>query len=55
MLVLLERVLQICPIKAVTSMCRSLDFRVKCSKKLVSRLAALSRCLCFYVINRAVQ
>ena len=38
----------VCLRKAVALKCRSLEFRVKHSKKLVPRLATLSRCLCPY-------
>lgn len=41
-------VLQICPRRTVAPQHRGMEFGVKCSKKLVSRLAALSRCLCAY-------
>lgn len=35
---------QICPRRGVTPLCRNLEFEVKLSKKLMSRLAALSKC-----------
>lgn len=36
---------QVCPTRAVTPMCRSLEFRVKHSKKPMSKLATLNRIL----------
>lgn len=38
----------VCPRRAVAGMYRCLGFRIKHSKELASRLAAISRCLCPY-------
>ena len=45
----------VCARKAVAPTCRSLESRVKCSKKPESRLAALSRCLCLCLRGRGAQ